>query len=400
MKKTIQGIILTIEILFETVTIIGGIGASFDSKITPIHGILFCSIAILWFAVTSLGFLELIDKRKWIIIPALGIKTLIFLFFAGLLGMVENGDVEYGVFFMIISMIVLTPICIYKIKHMPKKSTAVSAQVNFNLNKYRFDCFRSKQHWNEAAMKEIDTKQITDKNSDKIYVLASTYFAYLLVWLIKNGLVNDSCISVFGDKLKNIETEMVNPAQLFMEYTNGNLFRDDLTETGKFFLDSYYYEREYKSKYNTSYETDYAEIVQNQNHLRIYHDFSWDIYHQLEKILDKRYKYYKINEEFISETKKRTYDDSGERIYSEVFGQFIEIIAFSGITDEYRDKCIRHIKYMPEICYDRIYSKIDELWGFDEGATSDTIRKDTSDMTMVIPKPYGDEIAYILVSAQ
>ena len=44
----------------------------------------------------------------------------------------------------------------------------------------------------------------------------------------------------------------------------------------------------------------------------------------------------------------------------------------------------------------RIYSKIDELWGFDEGTTSDTIRKDTSDMTMVIPKPYGDEIAYIL----
>ena len=304
MKKTIQGIILTIEILFETVTIIGGIGASFDSKITPIQGILFCSIAILWFAVTSLGFLELIDKRKWIIIPALGIKTLIFLFFAGLLGMVENGDVEYGVFFMIISMIVLTPICIYKIMHMPKKSTAISAQVNFNFNKYRFDCFRSKQHWNEAAMKEIDTKQITDKNADKIYVLASTYFAYLLVWLIKNGLVNDSCISVFGDKLKNIETETVNPAQLFMEYTNGNLFRDDLTETGKFFLDSYYYEREYKSKYNTSYETDYAEIVQNQNHLRIYHVFSWDIYHQLEKILDKRYKYYKIKEEFISETKK------------------------------------------------------------------------------------------------
>ena len=51
---------------------------------------------------------------------------------------------------------------------------------------------------------------------------------------------------------------------------------------------------------------------------------------------------------------------------------------------------------MPEICYDRIYNKIDELWGFDEGTTSDTIRKDTSDMTMVIPKPYGDEIAYIL----
>ena len=64
MKRVIQGIILTIEFLFETVVIIGGIGAAIDSKITPFDGILFCSVAILWFAVTLLGFFELNDKRK------------------------------------------------------------------------------------------------------------------------------------------------------------------------------------------------------------------------------------------------------------------------------------------------------------------------------------------------
>ena len=396
MKRVIQGIILTIEFLFETVVIIGGIGAAIDSKITSFDGILFCSVAILWFAVTLLGFFELNDKRKWIIIPALGIKFLIFLFFAGLLGAVKNGDVEFGVFFMVISLILLIPIFIYKIRHIPQKSKTANAQVNIDLNKYRFDGFRSKHHWDEAAMNEIGENKVTDENSDKIYILASTYFSYLLVWLIKNHLANDSFISVFGDELNDILTETADPAQLFMECTDGNFLRDDLTETGQSFLDCYYYDREYKTKYSTSYETDYTEIVQVQNHQPIYHNFSWNIYHQFEKLLDKRYKYYKIDEECISEWENVNYDGSEEHIYSETFEQSVEIIPFSGVTDEYKEKCICHVKNMPKICYDRIYRKIDEIWGFDEGTSPDTLRKDLSSMMVIIPKPYGDETAYII----
>ena len=394
MKKNIQGIILGIEMLFEAVFAIGGIGATIDSKVNLHDGIFFSSIAILWFVISFLGIFELNDEKKWIIIPALGIKALIFLFIIGLWSIIGIEFIEFGVFFTLISIIPLILICKYKIKHMPKKTAKVYTQVNFN--KYRFDSFRAKHHWNEAAMNEIGADKVTDENSDKIFILASTYFSYLLVWLLKKKLVNDSYISVFGDELKNIEAETVNPAQLFSECTEGNLLREDLTEEGQSFLDSYYYERDYKSKYSTSYETDYTEIVQNQNHLRIYHDFSWDIYHQFEKLLDERYKYYQIDMEFAGESENRTYDGSGEQIYSETFEQSIEIVAFSGVTDEYKDKCISHVKNMPKICYDMIYSKIDELWGFDEGTTTDTLRKDTYAMEIVIQKPYGDEIAYIL----
>mgnify|MGYP007069891894 CR=1 FL=1 len=396
MKRVIQGIILTIEMLFETVTIIGTIGAAFSSYVTPVDGILFCSIVVLWFVVTLIGFFELSGGRKWIILPALGIKLLMFLFFCGLLGVVELGEIELGVFLMVLSAIFLIPVCIRRLKGMPKRPAATPAPAGYHFNKYRFDGFRSKHHWDDAAMEELGAKKVTEENSDQIYILASTYFSYLLVWLIKNGLVNESYRSVFGDEIRNMELELVNPAQLFMDYTDGNLLRGDLTGDGAAFLDSYYYEREYKTKYNTSYETDYAGIVQDENHLRIYHDFSWDVYHSFEKLLNERYKYYKINEEFSSEEAKRTYDDSGEHIDSGTFKQPVEIIAFSGVADEYKDRCIRHIKQMPRICYDRTYWKIDELWGFDEGTDPDTLWKDTSAMTVIIPKPYGEEIAYVL----
>ena len=106
MKKIIQGIILGIEMLFEAVFAIGGIGATI-SKVNLHDGIFFSSIAILWFVISFLGIFELNDEKKWIIIPALGIKALIFLFIIGLWSIIGIEFIEFGVFFTLISIILL-----------------------------------------------------------------------------------------------------------------------------------------------------------------------------------------------------------------------------------------------------------------------------------------------------
>lgn len=119
----------------------------------------------------------------------------------------------------------------------------------------------------------------------------------------------------------------------------------------------------------------------------------------MEEAIDRNFRFMKIAREYSEEDLFSEETLAGEYIWSGN-GQKAEVHRAEGVSDAYEEVCIRHSntwspalrsKVCAMIRNDFLYdSDEDELW------TDEKILNSFTDCSLTIPRPYGEEPAYIL----
>ncbi len=274
------------------------------------------------------------------------------------------------------------------------KKEAVSKPNEWNKPR-RFESDKAKWAWDDAAIEYCrlhgkSINELTDKENNKIYEYAGSPMAYFLAWLIKCNFVSNEFKSEHDPRLLDeIKNEKASPIEFFgleMDYV---LLRDDLSEEILPFVDSYYYNdingvRVYSHNWKR-YIFDYYEAVRKEKGVYYCVDFSWEIYHKLEKLIFESYKYHLIyNEECVEE---------GETAKWNLLDEELEVEASEAVTTEYMDKCINHLNNLSDSVLDEL---CEELMQWNDFENKRDILQQIHSCSMVINTPQGDEPAFAI----
>lgn len=259
-----------------------------------------------------------------------------------------------------------------------------------------------KHEWDLAAKEYCrifgrDINSLTNDESDKIYDYAATSTAYFLAWLIKNDYVSERFLAEHNfEDIDNIKCEKASPVDFIGADMDYKFFRSDMSKEILAFVDYYFGYRlfYYYSENERYFIFDYYTAVKNNNHTYYCVDFSWDKYHELEKIINESYDYYnKCCEHFIDEDvdlfqrRKTRWNKYNEEL---------ELLVSNGVSEEYVIKCVEHLNSRGYKFFDDLCNKFLEMdIEFDEENKREILNQ-IQPFTMMINTPHGEEVAYII----
>ena len=248
-----------------------------------------------------------------------------------------------------------------------------------------------------------------DSETDKIYDYAGMPISYFLGWLIDRDLLSDEFRNLLGPELlQAVKDGTQSPVEVLrnMDYV---LSRDDIDPKAHRFMDLYYDDGETGSlnkrsahsafKHSThKYFFDYYRAVCSRFDVPRYYcvDFSWERFHQLVQILDRRY------QEFCSSGFDEDELEQDERILrSQYFDSAAELLYERGTPKEYVQMCADAYESMSAHLSKAISGKLLEYCTEeipDEDAVPEKILPHFHPQRVVVMKPESVEIpAYMIL---
>ena len=260
---------------------------------------------------------------------------------------------------------------------------------------------------NNAFRERISAMQ--DSETDTIYDCAGMPIAYFLGWLIERDLVSEDFRNLHGPEiLQAVKDETQTPVEVLrnMDYV---LSRDDIDPKAYRLMDFYYnaektdspLKRGTHSSFNhrsRKYFFDYYRAVCSRFDVPRYYcvDFSWERFHQLVQILDRRY------QEFCSSGFDEDELEQDERILrSQYFDSAAELLYERGTPKEYVQMCADAYESMSAHLSKAISGKLLEYCTEeipDEDAVPEKILPHFHPQRVVVMKPESVEIpAYMIL---
>ena len=260
---------------------------------------------------------------------------------------------------------------------------------------------------NNAFRERISAMQ--DSETDTIYDCAGMPIAYFLGWLIERDLVSEDFRNLHGPEiLQAVKDETQTPVEVLrnMDYV---LSRDDIDPKAYRLMDFYYnaektdspLKRGTHSSFNhrsRKYFFDYYRAVCSRFDVPRYYcvDFSWERFHQLAQILDRRY------QEFCSSGFDEDELEQDERILrSQYFDSAAELLYERGAPKEYVQMCADAYESMSAHLSKAISGKLLEYCTEeipDEDAVPEKILPHFHPQRVVVMKPESVEIpAYMIL---
>ena len=260
---------------------------------------------------------------------------------------------------------------------------------------------------NNAFRERISAMQ--DSETDTIYDCAGMPIAYFLGWLIERDLVSEDFRNLHGPEiLQAVKDETQTPVEVLrnMDYV---LSRDDIDPKAYRLMDFYYnaektdspLKRGTHSSFNhrsRKYFFDYYRAVCSRFDVPRYYcvDFSWERFHQLAQILDRRY------QEFCSSGFDEDELEQDERILrSQYFDSAAELLYERGTPKEYVQMCADAYESMSAHLSKAISGKLLEYCTEeipDEDAVPEKILPHFHPQRVVVMKPESVEIpAYMIL---
>ncbi len=260
---------------------------------------------------------------------------------------------------------------------------------------------------NNAFRERISAMQ--DSETDTIYDCAGMPIAYFLGWLIERDLVSEDFRNLHGPEiLQAVKDETQTPVEVLrnMDYV---LSRDDIDPKAYRLMDFYYnaektdspLKRGTHSSFNhrsRKYFFDYYRAVCSRFDVPRYYcvDFSWERFHQLAQILDRRY------QEFCSSGFDEDELEQDERILrSQYFDSAAELLYERGAPKEYVQMCADAYESMSAHLSKAISGKLLEYCTEeipDEDTVPEKILPHFHPQRVVVMKPESVEIpAYMIL---
>ena len=260
---------------------------------------------------------------------------------------------------------------------------------------------------NSAFRERISAMQ--DSETDTIYDCAGMPIAYFLGWLIERDLVSGEFRNLHGmESLQSVKDETQTPVEVLrnMDYV---LSRDDIDPKAYRLMD-FYYNMEgtcspikhgsqpcFKHR-SRKYFFDYYRAVCSRFDVPRYYcvDFSWERFHQLVQILDRRY------QEFCSSGFDEDELEQDERILrSQYFDSAAELLYERGAPKEYVQMCADAYESMSAHLSKAISGKLLEYCTEeipDEDAVPEKILPHFHPQRVLVMKPESVEIpAYMIL---
>lgn len=260
---------------------------------------------------------------------------------------------------------------------------------------------------NSAFRERISAMQ--DSETDTIYDCAGMPIAYFLGWLIERDLVSEDFRNLHGPEiLQAVKDETQTPVEVLrnMDYV---LSRDDIDPKAYRLMDFYYnaektdspLKRGTHSSFNhrsRKYFFDYYRAVCSRFDVPRYYcvDFSWERFHQLAQILDRRYR------EFCSSGFDEDELEQDERMLrTQYFDSAAELLYEQGTPKEYVQMCADAYESMSAHLSKAISGKLLEYCTEeipDEDAVPEKILPHFHPQRVVVMKPESVEIpAYMIL---
>lgn len=260
---------------------------------------------------------------------------------------------------------------------------------------------------NNAFRERISAMQ--DSETDTIYDYAGMPIAYFLGWLIERDLVSEDFRNLHGPEiLKAVKDETQTPVEVLrnMDYV---LSRDDIDPKAYRLMDFYYNAEKTDSplkrgthssfkRRSRKYFFDYYRAVCSRFDVPRYYcvDFSWERFHQLAQILDRRY------QEFCRSGFDEDELEQDERILrSQYFDSAAELLYERGTPKVYVQMCADAYESMSAHLSKAISGKLLEYCTEeipDEDAVPEKILPHFHPQRVLVMKPESEEIpAYMIL---
>lgn len=289
------------------------------------------------------------------------------------LGIPEAG----GIAIFIAALIGALSYALPKMWGSPSMSSHTGAAVKLPV----FTADKAKWAWDEAAIEYfrlqgivydlLDGEQkknyqervaaMNDSESAQIYDYAGTPIAYFLGWLAQRNLVSEDFLQLHGaEAVQAVREERDTPLSLLrnMDYV---LSSEDIAPGMNSFM-VYYYEDErrfgpYSSK-RTKYFMDYYRAVCSRFTTPRYYclKFDWESFHELARILDRRYREYSGGDLFSDD-----YAPQERVLRAEYFDTAAELRCEPGTPPEYADRCADAYEHMSEPLRRELAASLEEF---------------------------------------
>ena len=366
--------------------------------------IVFLFLTYAGFGVAVWEIIRIIKQKKCIFFHMLGVDVaicLILFCFQGLL--IKDSDLILGTVFLLAVLAGIVGIIQYDMK---SKKAAKLKENSESLKAYQFFGFKAKWLWDEIEeeyKQQVGYDETTktyenflEEHADTIYIYCCTYIAYLFAWLVKHNGIENDYLAEMKVTFEGILCEEENPAEKIYYEMDGALMRADISDTMLGFLDDYY--EAIPNSIKPCYQSDYEDIVQSSCGDRHCVDFSWNLYHTFEKVLDERYDTYMRSAclEDLYEEDWFVYEE-----YSEYFRQNFSVLyqpvseSEQSDFDIYAEKCVEHFQNLPDTIIMDLINRLTHMDYFEHIAKDELISQ-IKDMSLIIFKPFGKELAYVI----
>lgn len=327
-----------------------------------------------------LAFITGLCMQLWIIITSFG-----FL-------MIPAGVPEAAVFIILISSVALAIALI--LRSMKRKKSGKLAEKSGYI-RFRFTIVKAKWNWDATAeeycnIHYVSKDMLNDSEKRDVTEYAATWIAYFLAWIIKNDLYSEDLAEKLGEEtIWQTKNECAAPVQI-LERLDWCLTREFFNKEILPFIDHYF---------DMLYFEDYHKVIKSKTGYTYCVDFSWDIYHVIESIIDDRRLIFIIHQE-EADVCNELCEISPDKVYFPKMDAELELVLSEGVSDEYAEKCVRHLQTLPENIIDELCEFFCVVMGGEEyiDGSSDKcqILKFYRPDRMIIFKPYGEQAAYVI----
>lgn len=298
-----------------------------------------------------------------------------------------------GIVFLIFAVFILVLVLMHW--HTSKLDKAAKEKMtHYSPKKYVYA--KTKNNYDETTLEycRIHNKKIEElshEDRDKIDDYTENWILYFIAWLVKHHFF------VFNDEemAQKYETEIISEActpSLLFDDVDNCLSSDNIPPELNDFMHLYF---ELEPPID-SYLRDYLSVIHRFGSYDYCVEFSWDIYHEIEKLIDAAYKEHTIAFEFA--------DDDGEElgiIHCDWLNADITVRKSKDVPEEYAKRCIEHFlsfspKMRQKLCNTINDAFPDWMLLLDETNDSSDIVSCSHFDSISIFKPYGDEPAYTI----
>ncbi|MBQ8328903.1 MAG: hypothetical protein IJX83_04660 [Lachnospiraceae bacterium] len=260
---------------------------------------------------------------------------------------------------------------------------------------------------NNAFREKISAMQ--DSETDMIYDYAGMPIAYFLGWLIERDLVSEDFRNLHGmESLQSVKDETQTPVEVLrnMDYV---LSRDDIDPKAYRLMDFYYNmagtcssiqrgsQPCFKHR-SRKYFFDYYRAVCSRFDVPRYYcvDFSWERFHRLAQILDRRYR------EFCgSGFDDDELEQDGRMLRTQYFDSAAELLYEPGTSQEYVQMCADIYENMGDKLGRALAGELQEYCTEDlsgKDVVTEKILSHFHPQRVVVMKPVDEEIpAYMIL---
>ncbi|WP_407405058.1 hypothetical protein [Chryseobacterium sp.] len=106
---------------------------------------------------------------------------------------------------------------------------------------------------------------------------AATHIGMYLMWCIENKLISEELIEHAPEQIQKVKNREITGAEFLIEYCDGQLDDDDLSDLGNLFSNDYYDEESLYAEKNNTYVDDYTQTFEKKAEEQ---DFAYEtVYH-------------------------------------------------------------------------------------------------------------------------